>query len=139
MTKTHRRAHGFTLIELVVVLAVVSILANMGYSAFRHQVMRARRTEAIVGLEAIQRAQQAQRSEFGRYADTFDEIGFSLDGGTRVDARTIQGSTYTFTLRAVTRNGDPRGSFEALATGDLDPGDGVFDILAIMDTPLPPP
>lgn len=126
-----RVRQGFTLVELAVVLLILAILAGLGLSVFRAQMLRARRTEAVLGLEGIYRAQVAYRGSTQAYGDTFDEIGFELEGGQRVDARTIRGSVYTFTVRAVPFDGDPRGNFQALATGDLDPSDPMLDILMI--------
>lgn len=127
----NRTLLGFTLVELAVALLIVAILTGVGLSVFRAQILRARRTEAILGLEGIYRAQVAYRASAQSYGDSFDEIGFELDGGKRVDERTIQGSIYTFTVRAIPFDGDPRGNFQALATGDLDPSDPILDILMI--------
>jgi hypothetical protein len=57
----------------------------------------------------------------------------------RVDERTIQGPLYTFTVQAIPHDGDPRGSFQALATGDLDPSDPMLDILMIENFLEPQP
>jgi len=130
---TPRRAAGFGLLELMLALAVLAILLGLAQTTFRQQLMKARRTEAIVGLQGILRSQQAYHVAQGIYGDTFDEIGFSLDGGRRIDARTIEAKTYTFEVRALPFDDDPRGNFQALATGDLDPGDGVLDILLISN------
>lgn len=124
---------GFTLIELMVVVAIMGILAATAISGYRVEVMRSHRTEAIMGLEGAYKAEVAYHAATGRYADTFDEAGFTMDGARRLDARTLQGKTYTFTVHATTFNGDPRGNFQAVATGDLDPGDGVLDILMISN------
>lgn len=126
-----RALRGFTLVELAVSLLIVAILAGVGMPIFRAQILRARRTEAVLGLEGIYRAQVAYRASTQSYGDTFDEIAFELDGGKRVDERTIQGPIYTFTVRAIPFDGDPRGNFQALATGDLDPSDPILDILMI--------
>lgn len=125
-----RPAAGFTLLEIIVALAVVGILAGVAMSNFHGSVMRTRRTEAILGLAAIYHSQQIHYQSEHSYGDTFDEIGFVLEGGRQIDERTIQGSRYTFTLRALPSGDDPRGNFQALASGNLD-SDEVLDILMI--------
>ena len=127
-----RQRHcGFTLVELVVALSIIAILAGIGMSMFRSQMMRAKRTEAVVGLHTIDTSERAFFASNQSYGDTFEEIGYVLEGGSRVDERTIQAKTYTFGIEARLLDGNPRGNFQAVATGDLDPGDGVLDVLII--------
>ena len=125
-----RRA-GFTILELMVVVAIIGILGTVAYGVFKKQTMRAKRAEAIQILDAIHKSQLAYHAIHQHYGDTFDEIGFALDGGRRIDAQTIEGRTYTYTVRALPFDGDPRGNFQALATGNLDPSDEMLDILLI--------
>ncbi|MBC7699654.1 MAG: type IV pilin protein [Massilia sp.] len=50
-----RRSHGFTLIELMIVVAIVGILAAIAYPSYTQYVQRSRRVEAeAVMLEAAQ-------------------------------------------------------------------------------------
>jgi Tfp pilus assembly protein PilE len=112
-------------------MAIIGILATVSYGTVRGQVFKSRRIEAITGLDAIHKAQLAYRATTGSFGDDFDVIGFTLDGGIRLDERTIKGRYYVFTVHALTQNGDPGANFQALATGDIDPSDAVLDILMI--------
>lgn len=123
--------NGFTLIELMISVGIIAILAAVGYSAFSGQTMRSKRSEATMGLKGIYKSQLSYLAANGTFGDTFDELGFTLEGATRVDPRTLRGRTYTFTVRALPDGANPRGNFQAIATGDLDPGDGVLDVLMI--------
>jgi type IV pilus assembly protein PilE len=53
-----RRARGFTLIELMIVIGVVAILSTIAVSSYRTYVRRANRTEARLILLAVQVAQE---------------------------------------------------------------------------------
>lgn len=53
------RSRGFTLVELLVVLAIVSILAAIAYPGYARHVSKARRVEAQLALvDAMQRQEQ---------------------------------------------------------------------------------
>jgi type IV pilus assembly protein PilE len=54
-----RNHHGFTLVEMMIVLAIVSILAAMVYPSYARQVVKSRRIEAQLALvEAMQKQEQ---------------------------------------------------------------------------------
>jgi prepilin-type N-terminal cleavage/methylation domain-containing protein len=122
---------GFTLVELLVTIALIGILAAMGFPTFRKLVYKPRRAEAFQALEAIHTLQVGFQAESGLFADTFTELGFELDGGELLDERTVRGPYYTYTLLAFEVAGQPRANFRAVATGDIDPGDPLLDILMI--------
>ena len=46
--------HGYTLIELIVVVALIGIIAAVGWPVFEEQMMKNRRTEAIDDLGRLQ-------------------------------------------------------------------------------------
>lgn len=61
---THR---GFTLIELMVALAVVAIIAAIAYPAFTEAVNRGHRSEAIQALGDLALKQERYRSNSATY------------------------------------------------------------------------
>lgn len=65
--KTDGKKRGFTLIELMIALAIVAILAAIAYPSYRRSVMKSRRSDAEVALR--QTAQQLERcyTNFGTY------------------------------------------------------------------------
>lgn len=65
-----RRQSGFTLIELMVVIAIVAIIAAIAIPSFNEQVRRSRRSEAIAGLGDIQLKQERWRSNHMAYGTT---------------------------------------------------------------------
>jgi type IV pilus assembly protein PilE len=67
---------GFTLIELMIVVAVVAILAAIAIPAYNDQVRRSRRADAMSALESMAMAQEQWRANNRRYA-TLAELGGS--------------------------------------------------------------
>lgn len=62
------KSRGFTLIELMVVLAIVAILAAIALPTFNEQVRKSRRSEAIQGLADMQLRQERYRANHTTYA-----------------------------------------------------------------------
>lgn len=78
MTQRLRENAGFTLIELMMVLAVLSILATMAMVSHRHVVEKARSVEAEVALAEISRLETLYHANHGAYSSDFTVIGFTL-------------------------------------------------------------
>lgn len=64
------RNSGFTLIEVMVVVAIIGILAAIAYPSYRSYVLRSHRAEAYAMLQGAQLAQEKYRLSNTTYADT---------------------------------------------------------------------
>jgi type IV pilus assembly protein PilE len=63
-----RAQRGFTLIELMIVVAIAGILAAVAYPSFMDQVRKARRSDAIDVVSRVQQAQERWRADNPAYA-----------------------------------------------------------------------
>ena len=72
---THR--NGFTLIELMIVVAIIAILAAIGYPAYQDQVQKTRRSDGIAALSQAAQLQERWFSQNGTYSLTINDIGGS--------------------------------------------------------------
>ena len=63
------RRQGYTLIELMIVVAIIGILAAVAIPSFQSYLQRSRTTEAVVFLGEIKQRQEAYRAEFGQYCN----------------------------------------------------------------------
>jgi type IV pilus assembly protein PilA len=62
-----QRCRGFTLVELVAVIAIIGLLASIAIPSFFRYQLRARSTEAPTNLAAIATSQESYFAEFGIY------------------------------------------------------------------------
>lgn len=67
-------AHGFTLIESMLVTAVVGVLSAIAYPSFVGQVQKIRRADAILSMLQVHAAQERWRADNPSYG-TLAEIG----------------------------------------------------------------
>lgn len=73
--KGRRILSGFTLLELVVVVVIISILVSLAVPIYRKAVQKAKDRDAQAMLMLVQQAEKVFREETGSFincADTFD-------------------------------------------------------------------
>lgn len=99
---------GLTLVELMVVVAVLAVLASIAYPLFTNQVQKARRADAKIALHNIALAQERYYTINGEYAGTLS----SLQVSTAVQGGASDEGYYTIT---VARSGTDNEQFTARA------------------------
>lgn len=86
------RHSGFTLIELMITVAVIAILAAIAYPSYTEHIRKSRRATAQAALMDLASKQQAYLLDRRAFATTAAELRFSLP--SELDGR------YTLTLVA---------------------------------------
>lgn len=74
---------GFTLVELMVVVAIIGILAAVAIPNYQKYQAKARQSEAKIALASIFTAEKSFNSENGSYTGCLTQAGFVPDGATR--------------------------------------------------------
>lgn len=91
-----RRHRGFTLIELMVVLTVLVIILSIAIPAYRDQVRKSRRAEAVSGLGQWQLQLERWRADRPSYANPDGLAGYPVAPTS---------TFYTFTIPAANATG----------------------------------
>lgn len=131
---------GFSLIELMIVVAIIAFLAMIAVPNYNRYLAKAKRAEAYVKLSSLSAALKAHRAEHGQYTDQLAGQGgagwepegnfyytYGFPGSEGVNNFTGKLGTSSGYLS----NGHADGnSFVAIAAGDID-GDGYPDIIAV--------
>lgn len=117
----HRSARGFSLIELMIVVAVVAILATLATANYRSYMLRTNRNEGRIALLQIQAAQEKYFLQNNAYATTMATVvapATNVPPGLGVTSLTAGGVTpngyYTISFVAATPT---TYTIQAVATG----------------------
>lgn len=116
MKNALQRSKGFTLMELMIVVAIIGILAAFAYPSYENSVKKSRRADAKGALDGFAQAMERYFTANNTYlgaatggANTGAPAIYStespIDGSTKFYNLTIQAATATtFTLRATPKN-----------------------------------
>jgi type IV pilus assembly protein PilE len=107
-----RRMRGITLLELMVVVAIVGILATIAIPTYRQYLLRSQRSEAKIALLQLQTAQEKFYLQNNQY--TTNLTGAS-PAGLGLSALTETGKYDLTVAVAADANGNPNQTFTATA------------------------
>ncbi len=106
VTYSAHRQRGFTLMELMIAVAIVGILAAIAYPSYAQYVRKSKRSTAQAALVDIANKQQAYQLDRRAYTATLADVAFSTPPEIARD--------YTFTV--VVDNATSPMTFVATAT-----------------------
>lgn len=108
-TRTHRRSAGFTLIELMIAVAIIGILSAVAVPVYTSYITRGRLADASTGLSTV-------RAQMERYYQ--DNRTYASVGSFTTPCATTNAASRTFGAFVVSCNGTPTATtFTLKATG----------------------
>lgn len=126
---------GFTLIELMIVVAIIGILAAVAISNYNKFVMKAKKSEAKSNLSAIYSSELSYFAEYDTYSTSFMTIRWVPVGTLKYYTYSVGTELYGIgdpVPAGITPAADSL-SFSACAWGNLDQ-DITYDIWQIDET-----
>ncbi len=118
-------AAGFTLIELMIALAIVAITTLIAASSYRGHLRRSHRAEAVQALLIAAAEQEKFHLGNGRYTDRLNSVAGDDPPGLPVSAHTPDGH-YLLAVDVATA-----AEFRVVATAEDDRADPLCRTLAI--------
>lgn len=118
-----KKSLGFTLMELMIVVAILGILTSIALPAYQNYTIRARRADGMAALQAA-----AASMERFRATNNFSYAGAALGaGGVFTNQVPVEGGTAYYTLQL---NGLAAGTYTLTATptGAQPASDGTLTI-----------
>jgi len=122
LIRRNKNQKGFTILELMIVGAILGILAGIAVPIYLSYLKRARQVEAPVALNEVKRLESMYFAFNGGYG-TLDEIGYHPATALRY---------YTVTLDLIPPSNGQPASFIATVAGniDSDPDEDIWTIVS---------
>jgi type IV pilus assembly protein PilA len=114
---------GFSLVELMVVVAIIGILATLSIGAIQKQIAKARQAEVKTNLASLYTAQKTFHAEFNGYWSNLMTVKWNSEGNLRYNYG-FGTATAGHTLADLGFSGDPT----ANAAGDNMTADAVCGV-----------
>jgi len=110
----NNRSGGFTLIELMIVLAIIALVLSFAIPSYNNYMLDSRRFDGTSFLSEVAGEQERFFSENNRYAKTMAELGYGVDDaapskeGYYIISIATSNANQSYTLKATPVVGGPQ-------------------------------
>lgn len=134
---------GFTMVELVIVVAIIGVLASIVYPSYTNYVVRANRVDAKVALSTLAQLQERYYTENLAYTDDFNDLVPGVAISDETDTLYVDDSQGSLELTAagqdykITLSGSATSyTFNAIANSDRQKKDDNCKTFTLQHTGL---
>jgi type IV pilus assembly protein PilE len=101
--RTTLRTRGFTLIEMMIVVALIGIISAVAYPSYQGQMQRSRRASATACLSEMSNAMERAYTTTMQYPSTLPTLSCTADNSAyyTISLVTASSSTTTYVVQAV--------------------------------------
>lgn len=103
---------GFTLVELLITVAIIGILAMIAIPSYVGSQKRAARSEAYANLQNLRLLEERFYAEYGSYAGPFTTTNDIISSLSGFNPGNVSSLNYTYSITSVTAS-----YFQAVASG----------------------
>lgn len=117
-------SNGFTLIEVMIVVAIIGILATISYPSYTQYVTQSNRTEGQRELLRIANLMEQRFLDMRAYTNDLRNLGFSnatytTESGLYVISSVSDGTTFTLTADAQGHQASADSACDPMTVNDL--------------------
>ena len=95
-----KKTRGFTLIELMIVVAVLSIIVAIGYPSYMEHIKKSRRAEGMGQLLELADRMERAYSDRGTYPTNISEVYVATTDGGFYTLSIVSANNISFTVNA---------------------------------------
>ncbi|MBL4584650.1 MAG: type IV pilin protein [Pseudomonadales bacterium] len=96
---SHRSIAGFTLIELMIVVAITAVLASVAYPAYQDSIQKSRRSDAKIALVQAAASEERWFSSNNTYTSSATNVG-GISSPEGFYGITVTAATLTYSIVA---------------------------------------
>ncbi len=90
--RDRKSRRGFSLIELLIVVAIITVILTMAVPKYMRSQMYAREMAALTAIQTIHKVEVQYQSQYGRYATSLAELGPPQSGAPSPAAADLIGN-----------------------------------------------